>query len=744
VNTVRKIEWKIWLPHFIVIAWLIYLGLSIWQHAMHSVQPPLYDPLSYIQKAINFWRAVEQGNFINPLNLEPTVRPPGTILMSYPFGFSYNFHGFHFRSVFFPILCIVAAVYITAGATRIRTECWWVAAIAFLFSSLPLFYFFDLVEENPGPVRWGLVDNFQAGMAAMAAAALVRSLMDRSQSWLLFAALLASFTLLIKPSGLMVMALTALTWIMIIAFEWIRARRLQLEDASLRTYTLKGMCGILIVFIGVSALCVFSGYLSEANFSQAKQALKVMAEVLHIPLRQTLMFFHQSTGEALLIWLIGVSALFIHYLPATKAVYDLLTTRVMGLLVSSLVIFILGIWYWQVIQAGGSQIRYFYPFLMMGVICVIPAALYIWPHANRLSRTLLMAACLLPAVNIGLLLAAGDNPSVTWQKVTGVSVSVGLDREEVSQASTFINELRSKNKNAQLYSFANGIPAAVFENVGMYEGVLDPELPNFHVIIPLDWLRGFAVRTSQMVECDYILVNKSMPADEATELLNAKKIDNFDLESAVFQAWLSTLNEDSGLKVVSEGHKLRLLQVINRMVFERAIDGFVSTRSWRLQFRAENSPVWWAPESVFNYTKNMVANEVKFGDLYKLHAMAINPSDKQIKIEVWWEELKHEENNNHRFMFLHLLDSSGKIVGNQQVAVYPYTPLSADRRWRYGTVIFNQQYPIDKSASLAFGIYQPPGEFLLPDKGIRDWDGRRVVIPLNPSTGTQLSAIKQH
>lgn len=743
MTAIRKIEWKIWIPHLLVIIWLLYLGISIWQHSIHSVQPPMYDPLGYIQKAINFWRAVEQGNFINPLNLEPTVRPPGTILMSYPFGFFHDFHGFHFRSVFFPILCIVAAVYITAGTIQIKTASGWVAAIAFLFSSLPLFYFFDWIEESAGPVRWGLVDNFQAGIAAMAMAALVRSLMNRSQSWLLFAALLASFTLLIKPSGLMVMVLITLTWIISIVFDWLRNRKLHIQDDSLCSYALKGAILLGCVYILTISLCVFSEYFSATNFSYANKALMIMKEVLHIPFWQTLTLLHQASGEALLIWLIGVCILFIHYLPSNKIIYDLMTTRVMGLLVSSLVICIVGLWYWKFIQAGGNQIRYFYPFLMMGAVCVIPAALYIWPHANRLSRALLMVVCLLPAINIGLLLAAGDNPSITWQKATGVSVSVGLNREEIRQAYTFIDGLRKKNTSAQLYSFSNGIPPAVFENVGMYEETLYSKLPIFHVTIPIDWLRGFVVRIDELLQCDYILIRKYENLDKIG-FFDKKEFDSFETERLSFEVWLSTLNKQSGLEVVSDGRVLRLLHITDKPLFNNAITQFIAAHTWRSEFVVANMPVFWNADTVSAHTMNVLTNEIKFGDLFQLHAMAINHIDKQIKIEVWWEELRHEEENNHRFMFFHLLDSAGKIIGNQQVAVYPYMPLSEDHRWRYGTVTFDPPYPMDKSASLAFGIYQPPGEFLLPDKGVTDWNGRRVIIPINTSTGIQPNTIKQH
>ncbi len=44
VNEAAKPAWLVWLPHLLVACWLLYLGVSIWQHVLHSVQTPFYDP----------------------------------------------------------------------------------------------------------------------------------------------------------------------------------------------------------------------------------------------------------------------------------------------------------------------------------------------------------------------------------------------------------------------------------------------------------------------------------------------------------------------------------------------------------------------------------------------------------------------------------------------------------------------------------------------------------------------------
>ena len=98
------------LPLLTLIITILILGILIFDHVSLSQQIPVFDALTYTQKAKNFWDTVDKfqlfqlKTWISPLDIEPTTRPPGTILMSYPFGFSDNPHGFFFRSIFIPII----------------------------------------------------------------------------------------------------------------------------------------------------------------------------------------------------------------------------------------------------------------------------------------------------------------------------------------------------------------------------------------------------------------------------------------------------------------------------------------------------------------------------------------------------------------------------------------------------------------------------------------------------------------
>ena len=82
------------------------------------------------------------------------------------------------------------------------------------------------------------------------------------------------------------------------------------------------------------------------------------------------------------------------------------------------------------------------------------------------------------------------------------------------------------------------------------------------------------------------------------------------------------------------------------------------------------------------------------------------------------------------YLFFHLIDGQGKIIDNtQQIALHSRGPLSPDRPIRFDVVTFEHTF---RSVNrLAFGIYQPAkGLSLVADKGQRDWDNHRVIVPL--------------
>jgi hypothetical protein len=150
----RRNPLKFW-PEAFVIVWLAFLAFAVWQKASQADVPPCYDAFTYYVKAQAVWEVLSHhGGLKELLNAAPTVRPPATVLVSYPFGFTTDFHGFLFRTVIIPILLLTAAVYVATwhrGNTqplRVLT-----AALAITLTTFGGFWYFR-VAGNWGPSRW--------------------------------------------------------------------------------------------------------------------------------------------------------------------------------------------------------------------------------------------------------------------------------------------------------------------------------------------------------------------------------------------------------------------------------------------------------------------------------------------------------------------------------------------------------------------------------------------------------------
>jgi hypothetical protein len=357
----------------------------------------------------------------------------------------------------------------------------------------------------------------------------------------------------------------------------------------------------------------------------------------------------------------------------------------------------------------------------------------VWSHAHRWGRLCALALCFLPALNIGTLLAL-ESPSIRWQQIAGVNISVGKDKEVVDQAYAFLNDLRKRHTNANLYAFHSGTLEHTFLTVGLFEGIVRPDLPTFKITFTVDWTHGFGVKVQELVDADYILIRKDIAQNTRNSPYRQINLTEYDLECSAFQTWLFGLDRNAGVKTVSDGRVLRLLEIVDRREFELAVTSFVAGKSWRHEFVEANPQRWWNKEDVSGHAAQVSAEEIDFMGIYALHALSLHRSDDGIKVEIWWEELRHEDANGQRLMFFHLVDQSGKILSDMYLPLDKYSPPFDNRKWRYGSVTFEQMLP-DEATSLAFGIFGRirKNDFLMPDKGDRDWGGLRVLIPIPDS-----------
>ena len=120
-----------------------------------------------------------------------------------------------------------------------------------------------------------------------------RSLTMGSQRWLGLAVVPASFTLLIKPSGLMVMALLGLSWFILAMWAWRTTALISEQSAKECRYMRDGALQMVLIFTFFVSICLLSEYFSPANFAHARQALPVMKDVLAIPMSQYPLLIHR-------------------------------------------------------------------------------------------------------------------------------------------------------------------------------------------------------------------------------------------------------------------------------------------------------------------------------------------------------------------------------------------------------------------------------------------------------------------
>jgi hypothetical protein len=725
-------KWKSWFPSLIVVIWLLYLAITIWEHATLSQHPPLYDGLSYFLKGKNFWDLIWQHHIFNPF-VWPSDRPPGTILMSFPFGYD-NFQAFHFRSVFFAIVLSAIAGWISLQGNSSKAESAAVCmALILAFTSLPMFYALEPNSALASNFTWGHVDTFFASLAALAAAASLRSLHERSSGWLIFGVTTASFSLWIKPAGLVVMALLAGVWfVAAVSRILVAGANREARDRETR-YFAKGVTITILLYTITVVAAVISGYLSRENVAYFKTALGFIGSFRTSWSIQIVEWIFLCTigypfGVLCIAGMAGAMVVAVREAPKKVWLNDLALVGI----ISGLGYLVVGIGWW-VITADGVYVRYIFPFLLMFAVTLLPSIRIAAVRFGLITHLLVLLICFGSAANLAALLVT-QTPALQWQKATGVNLSAGIWNGEVAAARRFLTG-KTRERSAPVIYAVDPYPGAyIFESEVVFASFTKPDVSTVRFSRPIDWLRTSAYRFNDLLEADYLLVT---PVRGATLPNEGKTLMSYFEEEQVMRVWISTLTEADGVNVEINLPNMLLLKVVDRSALRKAVANFTKRFTWRNETAAANQPVWWSAQTLSASARNPAAEDIGFGGVYKLHALAINRVEQGIKIDVWWEELRHEEVNNQRHLFIHLVDKSGKIIYNQQIALFPYKPLDAEKRWRHGSTTFYGVLPDGNLTSLAFGIYQPSGQFLLTDKQMpSDWEGRRVLIPLNAISDT--------
>lgn len=702
-----------WIPHAVLVLWIAFLGVATWQKVRLAQQPPAWDVLTYFSKAQAFWSNIHSGSFKNPLDLEPTIRAPGTVLMSYPFGFTEDFHGFYFRSVLFGLLGAVLAVYLAAwGESRKAPSNFDLLGVALLLSSLPAFY---------NSLNWGYADNFFAGVAACSAAACVRSARTFSRGWATTAFALAALCLLIKPVGLAVMGLIALAWLLLTACHRVAQPE---EPTRLRRFLFSGTLVMALVYVSTTLICWRSQYLSANNLAYGSGTFKFLPE-LEPPitasyLRQLIVdtfgFFFVTA-----LLLTAVAMLWDrHKWQAAAGKSGLVATVSLCLACISV-----GFLLWTS-GSGVSQIRYLFPFAIMGSIFLIPLWVATIGDLPRIWKSLFRMLFYLPAINLALLLLY-SNPSAAWQKWSGINLS--LSPPEVQQARLLLREARAKGRTLLVFGFYTDVYAqttfGALTSVGSYEQQIHPSQPTVVMELPVNWVSPSVYRTDDILKSDFLAFNPIGDAEHRTAVLSNSSPKTFQQESQLFRAIFSQLNEAQGVALVSDG-PLRILRIVDRKRLGTTLAEWLNQYAMRRTFVEANYEHWWTEQKLqlFEHKNSPAIRDIAFDNLFLVRQIMLSRNGDNIGIGIWWQCAAPVP--DRWFFFIHSVDRAGRTSPSQEIPLSPWCEAGEHDRIRFDKLTFANHLG-DNLDKLGVGIYKP-GIVLKADKGNRDWDGRRILL----------------
>ena len=715
--------WLPLIPAAVLALLLLAVGSGVYRKSSQAIAPPMYDAMSYYGKAAAVWRAIDSDGLVNPLNIEPVVRPPGVILLSGPFGFSADFRPFFFRGIFLPIVLFIAACWLVAHE-RLRDprEHWLITGACAAALALPMFYHFEGSDILPVSASWGLVDGFLAGVAAQATALLIVGVRRRSLALTIGGTLAGAFTLLIKPSGLVVVPVIFWAWFSeLLIVNW-PIRSAWRRERRVRSYVMVSSVAIVVV-VGLTAFACFnSRYLSRDTLRFFTNSQRLLAELYRgVPLAPLIaaqvhpwLGWHWTALFGAIIggWSVGA------VVRATRHRLDRDDLRILMALVA-----LAGGVIWWMFLAGPSEMRYVLPFVLVFVVSTLPMCV---SRAAALGTQVRRICCLALTVPVMLLVVLlwADRPSPFLQRMLGVTLASGQFRDEVQIGHMVGGAAEALKRDLVIYAVGTDVSHGMVEAVGAYRRLVEPNRNAFRTVFPIDWKRPPLIRREELLGSDYVLF-RPMAAAEITQWQTTESIDGFGGETQVIRAWLTNTGVSDGFEVSHDG-PLRLLRIVDLGAADRSFGMLRARHRWRDLFSAENDASLLASEADIERARSAAApgtSGVEFAGTFRLHGATVIPVGRGVEMELLWEDLGAAPAN--WWVFVHVLERDGKVVFQ---ADYPLRALRPGLRWRNKMMWPNEQ--LREAKRVGIGIYQLGGSRLKADGGDRDGNDTRVLIEL--------------
>ncbi len=560
--------------------WLGIASVGLALACFATSEPPVWDALSYVQKAYLFWQMIGEGRWVNPFDLDMTVRPPGVILMAYPFGWSDNYHWFYFRSLAIPLALLIGAVYIAAWSRALTPRAkWLLAALALVLAGMPMLYQFQ-ASDLPLAANWGLVDGFLTGVCAVAVASAVRSVKQQSIGWALFAATMGALGFWIKPAGLLSMGLVGLAWLLLMAdcAQWRFAP--VWNDPAQRRFVTISLVGATTIFAFAAAVAVTSDYFSPTNLAFGRRVLEILGTE-----------FTSQVNAAFLAGILRTSFGYIVPVVVVLGIIAALRGRfAVGGAAAAVISVLAGGWFW--IDTEISQVRYFLPFGAMAYVIVIPALL---ARAEDMPATTVRTAtgvALIPTLLITLFLFTSAPAGA--QRALGINLRVDDYAAETAQARDALQMLKDEGSKGTL-AYVNGLtpPLRSIQAVWDYNGFAEPNAPRIGVFIPTDWQRSSTLYTEDLLRSGILVIEPIANEASRRAVLAGRKVDSAESLTRLINAWASELTADDGVAPISET-RVRLLRIVDPAKFEAAIARLEQSFDLPAAYREANPQRWWS------------------------------------------------------------------------------------------------------------------------------------------------------
>jgi hypothetical protein len=610
VKTAPDLLGRLWARVFLISVLGIFCAAAIHKASL-AVAPPVYDAVSYYWKAITSLRAIQAGEWFTLMGTEPSLRPPGFLLLNGIFGIDrdvFNFRGFLALNMILPVLLWSAACWV-AIPLRARNHGlpWRKSIMVASLALLPMFLQFEYDETIRHASYWGLQDTVLAATAGLSIAFLLRS----QQTMRLFPCMagfaLAGFSILIKPAGVLVMLCASGVWCAESLLRCIFSRN-ALRRRKRLLYFAKGIAVGLPLQAAFLLVAVFSPYLSKQIIQASLTSQAVVLDLMQafsIPhLLGQLML--SSIGPVwALVFLVSVTASVVVLLRRPSIHSFLLLLRV----AFGVLIFAAAACWWLLL--AGPVDRYMLPFVAIPIVLALPACWFAWNHAAPkklaigISGSLCAIACLQAA------LVSWPLPvSKKFQEALGVSLGTGGHADSVAAARFIVASSQNLDKPVVVLRLDSHYSLGFIGSWLLIQNLESGE--KFQNAAPFEWKFDNVFSRAQVLSADFIVMDKSkaLPFPKA-----GYEVVSFDKEVRVFTSWIAVLDQADGVAREAFGD-IEVLRVADRTKLAASFDKLVHERGyhWRDEFVEVNADAFVKANARENETPSLSQGIPKPGE----------------------------------------------------------------------------------------------------------------------------------